>query len=237
MIRAVLFDLDGTLLPVDQDRFIQYYFSLLAKKLEPYGYEPNLLLDTVWNGVLAMMANDGSCTNVEAFWKVFTSVFGEGSRKDDNLFMEFYANEFQQVKGVCHPTPKADRIVKMLKRAGLKVVLATNPLFPRLATESRIGWAGMDPKDFDLCSTYEDYSLCKPNPAYFIDVAHRIGVDPEDCLMVGNDVGEDMVATKVGMKVFLLTDFMVNRKDEDISVYPHGGFDDLIQFLKRELSL
>ena len=32
-IKAVLFDLDGTLLPMDQDIFVKSYFGLLAKKL------------------------------------------------------------------------------------------------------------------------------------------------------------------------------------------------------------
>ena len=35
MITTVLFDLDGTLLPMDQDRFVQSYIGRMAKKLAP----------------------------------------------------------------------------------------------------------------------------------------------------------------------------------------------------------
>ena len=52
--------------------------------------------------------------------------------------------------------------------------------------------------------------------------------------MVGNDVQEDMIAETVGMKVFLLTDCLINRNGADISVWPHGGFDDLLRWIERE---
>ena len=55
MIKAILFDLDGTLLPMDQDEFTKGYFKLLAAKLAPYGYEPKTLIDTVWAGTAAMV--------------------------------------------------------------------------------------------------------------------------------------------------------------------------------------
>ena len=40
MIKTVLFDLDGTLLPMDQDNFVKAYFKNLAIKLAPHGYDP-----------------------------------------------------------------------------------------------------------------------------------------------------------------------------------------------------
>ena len=50
--------------------------------------------------------------------------------------------------------------------------------------------------------------------------------------MVGNDVGDDMVAQKVGMKVFLLTDCLINKSEEDISKYPNGSFDELMNYIE-----
>lgn len=236
MLKAVLFDLDGTLLPMDQDEFVNFYFSKLAEKFMPLGYEPKKFLKTVWEGVGAMMNNDGSCTNLEAFWKAFTKVYGEESRKHEPVFEEFYAVEFQQAKVVSHPDPRAAKIVRMLREKGCKVILATNPLFPKVATESRIRWAGMEPEDFDLYSTYEDYRYCKPNLDYFRDIMKRMDLDPKDCIMVGNDVDEDMAAMKVGMKVFLLGNNIINRSGRDLSDIPKGDFDALGDFLKKELS-
>ena len=48
----------------------------------------------------------------------------------------------------------------------------------------------------------------------------------EDCLMVGNDVDEDMCSLEIGMDVFLLNECLINSKKKDISQYkdePEGG--------------
>ena len=145
MVKAVLFDLDGTLLPLDQDEFVKGYFRLLAKKLAPYGYEPDKLVKAIWHGTAAMIQNDGSCTNEVVFWKDFTNIFGEQARSHEPVFAEYYEKDFQQVKNICGYTPKAAEIVRALKAAGVRVALATNPVFPAIATESRIRWAGLEP--------------------------------------------------------------------------------------------
>ena len=236
-IQTVLFDLDGTLLPMDQDIFVKSYFGLLAKKLAPRGYEPKSLVDAIWKGTAAMVKNDGGCKNEEAFWKCFASILGEDVLKDEPLFDEFYRNEFQQVQAVCGFNPLAAEVVRRLKARGLRLVLATNPLFPAVATQSRIRWAGLDENDFELYTTYENSCHCKPNPDYYRDILNRLKLKAEACLMVGNDVGEDMIARKLGMQVFLLTDCLINKSGADISEFPHGGFEDLMEFIGCEESV
>ncbi|QNL43946.1 HAD family hydrolase [Oscillibacter hominis] len=231
MIKTILFDLDGTLLPMDQDLFTKAYFKRLAVKLAPHGYEPNALIDGIWAGTAAMVRNDGSCTNEEAFWKCFRGIFGERVLRDYPLFDEYYRREFQQVAEVCGFNPEAKRTVEELKGRGYRLVLATNPIFPSVATESRIRWAGLEPQDFALYTTYENTGYCKPNPAYYRDIAERLRCEPGECLMVGNDVEEDMVARAVGMEVFLLTDCLINKQGADLSAYPHGGFDELRRYM------
>ena len=235
MLKAVLFDLDGTMLPMDQDQFTKGYFKLLARKLIPHGYEPESLVQAIWHGTKAMVKNDGSRTNEQAFWDDFSVTFGEKARADEALFREFYAEDFEQARQLCGFDPKAAVIVRFLKERGCRVALATNPIFPAVATEARIRWAGLEPADFELYTTYENIGYCKPNPEYFQVVAQRLELKPEECLMVGNDVEEDMVAQETGMKVFLLTDCMINRKNTDISQYPHGGFDALKTFISEYL--
>ena len=227
MVKAVLFDLDGTLLPMDQDEFVKAYFRLLAKKLAPYGYEPDKLVKAIWHGTAAMIQNDGSCTNEVVFWKDFTNIFGEQARSHEPVFAEYYEKDFQQVKNICGYTPKAAEIVRSLKAAGVRVALATNPVFPAIATESRIRWAGLEPEEFELYTTYENIGFCKPNLDYYREILRRMELDAADCLMVGNDVDEDMIAGQLGMEVFLLTDHLINKSGTDINAFPHGSFDDL----------
>lgn len=230
-IKMILFDLDGTLLPMDQEIFVKTYFGKLAARLMPHGYDAKLLVDAIWKGTAAMVANDGKKTNEAVFWDTFAERFGEDVRKDEPLFDAFYREEFDTVRTSCGHDPAAAPAVYALKEKGFRVALATNPIFPSLATECRIRWAGLQPADFELFTTYENSSYCKPNLAYYETVLASLGVKAEECLMVGNDVAEDMVAEKLGMKVFLMTACLLNKNGSDISVYPQGDFNDLLAYV------
>ena len=230
-VTAILFDLDGTLLPMDQDDFTESYFSNLAAKAATKGYQPDALIDTVWAGTAAMVKNDGTKTNEAVFWELFAAKYGGDALNDIPFFEEFYRTDFQKAKELCGFAPMAKDIVHSLKARGLRVILATNPLVPAIATESRIRWAGLEPDDFELYTTYENSRHCKPNPEYYNDIMQELNLTAEECVMVGNDVVEDMIAETLGMKVFLLTDCLINKQNEDISKYPHGGFDELKVFL------
>ena len=230
-INTILFDLDGTLLPMDQEKFVNGYFKMLAAKLVPYGYEPQQLINAILAGIEAMIKNDRSQLNEDAFWKRFVDIYGDKVLADKPVFEDFYKNEFQDARSFCGFNPKAAETVRLLKDKGYRVVLATNPLFPSIATESRIRWAGLEPSEFDLYTTYENTSYCKPNLDYYRDILKRINCRPEECLMVGNDVGEDMVVEALGMQVFLLTDCLINTQKKDITAYPHGSFEQLLSML------
>lgn len=234
MLKTILFDLDGTLLPMDQEAFTQAYFKRLAAKLVPYGYEPKKLIDGIWTGTAAMVKNDGSHTNEEAFWACFSAIFGEKVFQDKAVFDEYYRVEFQKTASECGCNPEARACVDALRAQGYRLALATNPLFPAVATESRIRWAGLEPAMFELYTTYENSRYCKPNPAYYRELLVQLACRPEECLMVGNDVEEDMIAQTVGMQVFLLTDCLINKKGKDISAYAHGGFDELRRYLQTQ---
>lgn len=233
MITTILFDLDGTLLPMDQEKFVKDYLGRMAKKLAPKDYDPDLLVKGIWKGTGAMVKNDGTMTNEDLFWTVFDSVMGRDCRKDEDLFLDYYQNEFQEVRHACGFDALAAPAISEIKSMGYRVALATNPLFPAIATQSRAKWAGLNPDDFDLITTYENSRHCKPNLDYYRDVLATLDVQPENCIMVGNDVQEDMVARELGMKVFLLTDSLINRTGEDINQYPHGRFPELITFIRE----
>ena len=236
MIDTVFFDLDGTLLPMDQEKFVGSYLDLLAKKLQPPGYEPKHLISAVWAGTEAMVKNDGSMTNEEAFWETFCGIFGSDARKDEPLFAEFYAADFGLVRTVCGFAPEAKEIIGLLKEKSVEVVLATNPLFPQIATRQRIRWAGLEPEDFALFTTYENSRFCKPNPAYYRELMEKLGKQPETCLMVGNDVQEDMApARSLGMRTFLLEPWLIDREGTDLGEQPRGGFAELKEFLLKNL--
>ena len=230
-IKAVLFDLDGTLLPMDQDVFLKTYLGALAHKLAPMGYDPKLLVDAIWQGTGAMIKNVGDSTNEKAFWKEFCAVFGDKALNDISVFDDFYHNEFQSDRDICGFDASAADIIRYLKTKEVRVALATNPIFPLIATESRVRWAGLEVDDFELCTTYENSVHSKPNPEYYRDILREMNIEPSEALMVGNDVSDDMVAKNIGMKVFLLTDCLINRTNQDISKYPQGSFEQLKSYI------
>ena len=140
MIDTILFDLDGTLLPLDQDEFVHVYFKALAGKFINFGYKPELMIKGVSAGLEAMVKNDGSMTNEERFWKVFSSIVGNEILNLKPEFDSFYKNEFWAVQNITKPTEYAKKCVQKLKDKGYKLIAATNPVFPQIATYTRLRW-------------------------------------------------------------------------------------------------
>ena len=83
-------------------------------------------------------------------------------------------------------------------------------------------------------TTYENSCFCKPNPAYYEEILSKLGLDAGDCVMVGNDVQEDGAAAKLGMRVFILTDCLIDRVEGESEKLPRGGFKKLEDFLARQ---
>ena len=230
-ITTVLFDLDGTLLPMDERLFVKSYFGELAKKGAEHGCtDSEKLVSAVWKGTAAMVKNDGKEKNDARFWQVFTSEMNELESRLRPVFDRFYAEEFHRVRKVVGENPLAKQAVQGLKARGMDVILATNPLFPKVAINTRLSWLGLETGDFLEVTSYEDYSFCKPNPRYYREILQKTGKCPEECLMVGNDAEEDLAAQELGISVFLVTDCLINEKNRDISGVPQGNFEEFMGF-------
>ena len=229
---AVFFDLDGTLLPMDYDGFLKGYLGLLSKEVAPLGYEAKPLISAMWQGVGDMVKNDGTKTNCDAFWQSFAKVFGEKVYSDIPTFDAFYTTEFHKAKAFTSENPLAKEAIALARKAGERIVLATNPIFPREAVETRLSWIGLSYSDFDYVTDYSNSGYCKPNPAYYTDIAEKIGVDITKCLMVGNNAEEDIVAgAKAGMDTYLITDCLICEKE--MPECKHGSFADFLQFIDK----
>lgn len=233
MIKAIMFDLDGTLLPMEQSEFVKAYFGSLAKRLIPLGFEAEKLYESIWAGIKACVKNTSDKNNETIWWDTFISYFGDMAEKAKQVLDDYYENDFKKVQASCGYNPKAKETVDALKARGYRLVLATNPIFPKTATRQRIGWAGIDYREFELVTSYENCCRCKPNIEYYKNILDAIGCRGEECMMIGNDVDEDMVAEQLGMKVFLLTDSLLNKNGKDISVYRKGSFGELMEYISE----
>lgn len=209
------------------------YFALFVRKAGELGLDERAALSGLQAGLKAMLANDGKMTNKDRFDSVFSQVSGIDSTQFNEQFSSFYQNEFHQLAAFAKPSLLAPRIVEMVKEKGYRVALATSPLFPRQGTEARIGWAGLKPDQFALVTTYETYRHAKPHWNYYEQVLDELGVEASDCLMIGNDIREDMVVAEHGMETFLVTDCLINRDDRPLHPYRKGSLQELSDYLEE----
>lgn len=235
MYKNYLFDLDGTLLPMDMGKFTELYLQALCRRFVPViGIDAKTLVKAVWNGAEAMGKNDGLRLNREVFWKTMNTVCGRDMRVYEDDFDDFYRKEFIAAKNGTGFTPYAKQSVDYLKSKKCRLIVATNPIFPKASTYRRIEWAGLDPNDFEYITVYDNCSTCKPNLNYYADLCTFCGITPEDSIMVGNDVDEDMCASRLGFNTYLITDCLINRRGKDISVYNHGSFKEFYEYLTKQ---
>ena len=232
MLKAILFDLDGTLLPMDIDEFLKNYLQLLSQKMKSY-IEPKVFVNQLLAATTAMITDqDYQKCNAEVFAEVFFTATGLDEKEIMPVFESFYLNEYCILGRNCKALPVVQKIIHTVKQKGYKLVLATNPLFPLIAIEERIRWAGIKPEVFTFITSYENMHATKPNLQYYKEITEHINTAPEQCLMIGNDVEEDLIAKTIGMQTFLVEDYLLNRKNLPVVTDYRGNLESLLEFVK-----
>lgn len=231
MIDTILFDLDGTLLPLDMQKFTEIYFHEMGYMFKDM-LEPKLLVRHIWTATEEMVRNTEYKTNEEVFMKKFSELIGGDISKYIERFDDFYDTRFHKVRESVKRHSLVKESIDILKKKNYSLVIATNPLFPRKAIHHRIEWAGLDRKDFLYVTSYEDNHYCKPQLEFYKEVLDIIGRRPDQCMMVGNDVQEDLIAQKLGVKTFLIRNHMIHRTQDPIDCTYTGVYEDFHNFVK-----
>lgn len=201
IFKAILFDLDGTLLDSNMETFLPHYLQRLAARVAHLA-PPQAFIAHLLQATGAMSANDGRATNAEVFARAFYPFAGRTRAELEPIFEAFYAEDFPRLRELTRPRPEARPIVQLALASGYDVAIATNPLFPETAVRQRMAWAGVDDLPFKWITTYENSHFCKPNLSYWAEVCGRVGHPPEACLVVG-DEHMDMVAAAIGCPTYL----------------------------------
>lgn len=233
---TILFDLDGTLLPIDMDIFIKSYFRLLSGHFADL-FEPEHFIDVVNKATEQMIRNNGEETNQEVFSEHFFKLLRAENKKIDreevwNRFYDFYEYKFPTLKKYFKLDDLGYKMVEAAKEKNFDMVIATNPLFPIEAIESRLEWINLNPDDFIYITSFENMHYCKPNIGYYREILDKVNRVPQDCVMVGNDMRDDMIANKIKIKTFLAEDFLVKRKDIDTKPDWRGNRKQLIEHIQ-----
>lgn len=231
--RAVFFDLDGTLLPLDMDRFMGGYYLALKGFAEEHGYDPDAFTKALDLGIRAMATEHPGRTNAEVFWEEFSAHLGDGPEGGwMALFDGFYENEFGEIGAGMPPNPLSYEVVETLRAKGYPVALTTMPMFPPRAVAWRLAWGDLDALAFDRITTFDNSTAIKPFLAYYEENLRAFGCKPEEVLMVGNNTLEDLACMKLGMPAYLVTDCLLNPNDFDVDSVAHGSMADLLEFVR-----
>ncbi|QIK69904.1 HAD family hydrolase [Erysipelothrix sp. HDW6C] len=233
MKKTILFDLDGTLLPLDNKEFETSYITSITSFVKDI-LEPRKMAESLWQASAVMVqSNDDTKTNEEVFYGEFDKLVGkETSDKLLAVLDDYYSTGFDVVKDITFIDDNVVEAVRYLKEKGHKVILATNPMFPKMATDKRILWAGFTPEDFDYVTRFEVDHFCKPNPSYYQEIMRINNLDPKECVMIGNDVQEDMMAKSLGMDAWLIDDNLIHRGGE-MTFDWRGSRQDLLAHIKE----
>lgn len=233
MYKAILFDMDGTLHFMNPKQFLGVYLKELMAAIAPLGLDPDVVMKGFSAGIRAMRTNDGTRTNGDAYWDTFCAIVGGDAEEYKRVMARFYETTFDKTRETIKQNPDARRALDVAKRRGARVVLATSPLFPHLAQVKRLNWGGFEESEFEFITDHDSDSFCKPNPAYFTSVCQRLGLDASECLMVGNDVSDDMRgAEAAGLGCYLVTDDLL-EDENDVWQGARGSMAELAEFIEN----
>lgn len=215
MAKAILFDLDGTLLPMDTDVFVKNYLKELAPRVA-HIIDPQLFTKALLTGTEAMIRNlEDNKTNEQVFTESFLSILNMKKEAIWPILDDFYENIFPTLAHLTTPTPLARKVVEEAVKQGYKVAIATNPIFPRVAIYERLKWAEIADMPFEVVTFYEESIFTKPHTQYYQHICDKLNVTPQDCIMIGNDKQEDLAASQIGMKTFLVHGYVIDRVKPD----------------------
>lgn len=200
-MNGILFDMDGTLLDIDLGSFLRRYFAGLGR-IAAVSFPGIDVLPAILASTTTMQETHPGRTNREVFYADFRARTGLDLEEHWPVFERFYQEVFPTLHDSEGPHAGARLVVETALGLGMRVAIATNPIFPQVAQRTRLGWAGLDDLDLPVVTSYEHMHACKPDPAYFLETAALIGADPRACIMVGDDRSLDLAAGDVGMHTF-----------------------------------
>ena len=232
-IEALLLDLDGTLLDIEVSFFLNTMVESMIDHFQDL-LPPDLFREGLVGGIDEIMADprpEGE-TNEEGFYRAFQRITGLKAEVASRVFSTYYEQIFPRFERFGSRIEGARKLIDMAARKGYRLALATNPIFPRASVIERMRWANLLPDQFEVITDMETTRSCKPQRTYFEDLSTALGVPPDRCLMVGNDVEQDLAAGHVGMKTYLVDGRIIHRGSGQVFSDWQGDLESLGRLLE-----
>lgn len=180
MIKAVIFDLDGTLL--DTSRDIHKVLNASLKKFSVPEISLEQTINFVGNGAKKLVERAAG----EKYASLAPSIYADFSKafaKCENSLTALYDGE--------------EYVLNRLKADGIKLAVLTNK--PQKAAEN-VCKKHLEKFGFDcICGQTEDMPL-KPDPQSTLKIIENFGIEKSECIFVGDGETDVLTAANAGIK-------------------------------------
>ncbi len=198
---AVLFDLDGTLLDIDGEGFLDAYIDALMDWWRPD--DATAFRQAVMAASVPIFAPHPGRTNGEVFRSHLAAHLGTTPADILARLRRFHHESLATLRFPARALPEARACVLHCLDLGLRIAVATTPIYMPEVIGLRLKWAGLADLPWELVTDSERMQTCKPHPAYFAEAAGQLGLQTQRCVMVGDDPLQDGPAGQTGMAVLL----------------------------------
>ncbi|AFQ44629.1 HAD family hydrolase [Desulfosporosinus meridiei] len=203
MIQAILFDIEGTLTNLDMAKFMQNYLGILAPR-----FSHIISPDKFTKQLIKSMENvqkepKHEQTVMQAFFEDFSKATGQSVQTIKQIFDRFYTADFPALRCLVQPNAQGVKVVAKSIQEGFLTAIVSDPLIPLVAIREQISWTGLNPEQFKVIASLDDFHYTKPQLEFFNEIAEKLGVRPEGCLLVSTH-NKDLICQELGMQVFLV---------------------------------
>lgn len=189
MIKAVIFDKDGVLILTEE-----IYFRAFRDAVKKYGGNKEFTWEDHYYYI-------GTPTS-ETFFAV-REKYGLTVSFDE--FVEVYRSDYRKIieeEGI-KSVEGVRELLDSLKKENIPFAIGTGS--NAKGSEFTLKKGGLF-EDFDVVITADDVAKGKPNPETFLLAAKKLGVNPSECVVIGDAINDVLAAKSAGMKMIAITD-------------------------------
>lgn len=232
MIKNILFDLDGTLINTKQKEFNDKYYQTFYKKFVNVDEEIDTIFAVVLQSLTIMLNNDGKSTNEKVLWEFLEEKLNKYNINVQDIFNDYYHNEYDSLVTCVEKIKGIGEAIYSLKEKGYNLILATNPLFPKIAIEKRANWGDIDCSCFSYITSYENSSYCKPNINYYKEIIDKNNLNIQETFMFGNDLIEDLIIENLNIPCYIITNNALHFENIN-NCTKKGDYNDFFDFINN----
>ncbi len=188
MIKAVLFDVDGTIIPLD------YVVEGIKKTSKKMGLK-ELTKEEIYSKIVGHTLTE----RLKNIYKNLTD-------KDVEKFRKIYHEEYKKI--IEKPFPNTISTIKKLKQMNLKIGIVTTKsreTATEALKESKI--------PFEALVTSSDVENIKPSPEPVLKACKKLGVKPEEAVMIGDHIFDMQSAKNAGATAIGVTTGASTRQE------------------------